>query len=1010
MMGILDGPPPRWFTIAAHRPFLQDLAAGLWRALSPLGPQAALSDALVLLPNRRAVRGLTEAFVAHAGGGGVLLPQMRAIGDLDEGEPPFEPGDLTLDLPPAIGAERRRFELAGLVAAHADLLTPSALGAASALDFADAVGALLDSLQIEKVAWPADSLDLAPPDMAEHWAVSAKFLDAVLAAWGERLAELGVMDVSARRVAVTRRLIERWEAGPPAGVVVAAGSTGSTKATADLLATISRAPKGLVVLPGLDRSLADAAWAQIDDQHPQGALSRLLLRAGIERGEVRPWDPAAESEVAGRWRRRLINEALRPPEATADWLEVIDNLRREAVGGGDPIAEGLKGLTVIAARAEEETAAAAAALLREALETPGRTAALVTPDAGLARRVQARLTRWGVRPDSSVGESLAASPAGTLAGLLARAAADPLDAVLLLAIVKHPLARLDMTERGAASETLERWGLRVRRPRAWRDIEEWLTEANDQGRLSDAATAGAAELLSRLKDALAPLVANAGATAHERTLGLVAALERLATGPDGETDLWRGAAGEALSRLFSSLLHDSEALPPMSPSAFAELIDGLMARTPLRRGGASHPRLAILGVLEARLINPDLTILAGLEEGVWPSAAPGDPFLSRPMRTALGLPPPERRIGLAAHDFAQAAAAPEVVLLHTQTREGAPSVKSRWLWRLEALVKGAGLTLLERGEALDWARRLDAPLSDPPASLRSAPRPSPTPPVAVRPNKLSVTAIERWVRDPYSIYAQSVLRLRALERPGAEPDARARGTAIHAAFERFAREHPDGLPSDGERVFGAMLIDELRKAGMAEAQLVRERALADNTAAWAMGFEAARRAGAVIHVELRGEMTLGSGQRAFTLTARADRIEVRGETADILDFKTGATPSGKQVKAFLAPQLTLTAAILAAGGFLQIGACTPGQLLYVRVRGGRIAGQELPVDGGDAPALAADALDRLQKMIEIYSRESQPYLSWTAPQFIGKYGADYDQLARLWEWAVVGEADGEATP
>lgn len=1006
MSGLFDGPPPRWFTIAAHRPFLKDLAAGLWSGLAPLGPES-LSEALVLLPNRRAVRGLTEAFVAHVGGGGVLLPQTRALGDLDEGEPPFEPGDLALDLPPAIAAERRRFELAGLVAAHAHLLEASTIDAFGALDYADALGALLDTLQIEEAAWPESSLDLAPPDMAAHWAVSARFLDEVLKAWDARLAELGVMDPSARRVAVTRRLIERWQAAPPPGVIVAAGSTGSTKATADLLATIAGAPKGYVVLPGLDLSLADAAWEQVDDQHPQGALARLLARAGIGRDEVCPWDPAAETQVAGRWRRRLINEALRPPEATADWLGVIGDLRREAPAGVDPIAAGLEGLTVVAARAEEETAAVAAAMLREVLETPDRTAALVTPDTGLARRVQARLSRWGVRPDSSVGDGLAGTPAGALAGLVARAADNPLDPVILLAIAKHPLTRLgfDQADRAKACEALERRGLRVRIPRDWADIEGWLEAARKDDRLSGSLTSAAIMLLCRLKDALALLSTDGGESAEARTRGLVATLEALAEDAPGASDLWRGAAGEALSRLLTSLLHESEMLPLMSASAFADLLDGLLSRTPLRRGGATHPRLSILGVLEARLVSPDLMILAGLEEGVWPSAAPGDPFLSRPMRARLGLPPPERRIGLAAHDFAQAAAAPDVVLLHSQTLDGAPSVKSRWLWRLEALVTGADLTLPERREALDWARRIDAPLENPPLSLKIAPRPAPTPSVEARPRRLSVTAVERWVRDPYSIYAQYVLRLPALDRPGMEPDARARGTAIHAAFERLARDYPDSLPVDGERVFEDMLVGELRGAGMTEAQLVREQALAANTARWAMGFEAKRRTGAAIHVEQKGRMTLGGG--AFELTARADRIEVRGETADILDFKTGAAPSPKQVKAFLAPQLTLTAAILEAGGFAEVGARTPGELIYVRVRGGRTAGEELRCDKGDAPRLAADALSRLEAMVEAYGRDSQPYVSWTVPQFIGKFGGDYDHLARLWEWAVIGEEGDE---
>ena len=512
-------------------------------------------------------------------------------------------------------------------------------------------------------------------------------------------------------------------------------------------------------------------------------------------------------------------------------------------------------------------------------------------------------------------------------------------------------------------------------------------------------------MLRRLRGALALLSTGGPETAGARTRGLVSALEAVAKDANGASDLWRGAAGEALSSLLTSLLHESETLPPMSANAFADLLDGLLSRTPLRRGGASHPRLSILGVLEARLVSPDLTILAGLEEGVWPSAAPGDPFLSRPMRASLGLPPPERRIGLAAHDFAQAAAAREVVLLHTQTREGAPSVKSRWLWRLEALVKGAGLALPERGEALDWARRIDTPLERPPTSLKGAPRPAPAPPVEVRPKRLSVTAVERWVRDPYSIYAQYVLGLRAVDRPGVEPGGRERGNAVHKAFERFSLEYSGVVPPDGDRLFKDLLLAELRNVGMSDAQLVREQALAANTSHWAMAFEARRRAGAAIHVEQNGRMTVGAG--AFELTARADRIEVRGDTADILDFKTGAAPSAKQVKVFLAPQLTLTAAILEAGGFAEVGARTPGELLYVRVRGGRIAGEELRCDKGDAPLLAADALSRLEAMVETYGRNSQPYVSWAVPQFIGKFGGDYDHLARLWEWAVIGEEGDE---
>jgi len=400
MSALFEHPAPRWFSIPAQRPFLDDLAAGL---LTALPEPEALAGAVVFTPTRRGARALAEAFVGAAGGRAVLLPQIRAIGDLDEGEPPFEPGDLALDLPPAISSRRRRFELARIVVDHADLLTFTP-GASQALEMAKALSDFLDSCRIEEIDTDGKLDGVADGDLAQHWQVSARFLKAVLAAWPRRLEDLGLIDVADRRVRLLRALAQRWTDHPPTEVLVAAGSTGTAPATADLLRVVAAAPLGAVVLPGLDEDLAQSAWEKVigtqGEQHPQGAMKRLLDRAEITRADVRPWFPQSDSR--GRWRRRIVNEALRPAEATADWLAQIESLRAEAPGL-DPVEEGLKGLSLIAARTEEEAASACALLLREALETPGQTAALVTPDQTLARRVSARLLRWGVIPDSSAG-------------------------------------------------------------------------------------------------------------------------------------------------------------------------------------------------------------------------------------------------------------------------------------------------------------------------------------------------------------------------------------------------------------------------------------------------------------------------------------------------------------------------------------------------------------------------------------------------------------------------------
>ena len=990
-------PAPRWFSIAPHRPFLADLAEGLLEALAAGGPQA-LSDAVVLVPSRRAARGLAEAFVAVGGGRALLLPQIRALGDLDEGEPPFEPGDIALDLPPAISPWRRRFELARLTAENAPLVGRS-LDATAALELADALGRFLDGVDIDE-AWPLKPpADWVAAEMARHWQVSADFLDLAVTAWPLRLAELGLVDVTARRVALTRALAETWGVAPPTGVLVAAGSTGSTPATAALLSAVANAPQGLVVLPGLDQDLADPAWAEVGDQHPQGAMKRLLAQAGIERGAVRPWSPARPGDARGRWRRRIVNEALRPVEATADWLDQIATLKAEGERDGvDPIAEGLAGLSLIAARNEEEAAQIAALALREVLETPGRTAALVTPDAGLARRVSARLARWGIEVDSSAGAPLAGFPVGQLTALMARQAADPGDPVGLLAILKHPLVRL-----GPGAEALERWALRGARPRDWADIAARLEEAAGRNR---AGIDDAVRLATLLRDALeaasAPYTGET-ATPAEAARALAEAMETLATGPDF-TDpgaLWAGPAGECAGDLIAALIGESDGLPEVTPRLFAELVEDLLAAETVRAGGATHPRLRILGVLEARLIHADRLILGGLEESVWPQAAPVDPFLSRPMREEQGLSSPERRIGLSAHDFAQAAAAGEVILLTTSRRSGAPATPSRWLWRLQTLARGARVEMPSRPDLVAWARALDAP-----ERFAPSPRPRPTPPVAARPRKMAVTTVERWLRDPYAVYARYILDFYPLERPAEPIEARARGSAVHKAFERFAVEQAGELGDDAEALFADMLVDELGRAGMLRPRLARERALATRAAPWVIEFERRRRNGARLLIEQNGAYPLPTAGGDFTLTARADRIEWRVDRADVLDFKTGAPPSPKQVESGLSPQLTLTAALLHLGGFADLGPIRPGQLVYVRILGAREGGrEEVRAEAGESLDMALTALDGLRRRIDLFDDPATPYVSWAAPQFISQFVGDYDHLARLWEWHVIGDEE-----
>ncbi len=1012
---------PRWFAVPAHRPFLEDLAAGVLDWLGDAPPET-LSDAVILLPNRRAARAFGAALTRISGDRPVLLPQVRPLGDLEEDEPPFAPGDIGLDLLPAIAPLTRRFEMARMIT---ETLDPG-LNPLRALELVDALGGFLDSCQLEEIEDPGRVATLVEGDLAEHWQASAEFLGLVVEAWPRRLAAMGLVDPAWRRAKLLRLLATRWAEQPPTGPVIAAGSTGTAPAAADVLNAVANAPQGCVVLPGLDRDLDAPVWDMIraDEQHPQSALWRLLDRHAVPREAVRPWFQAAISapaEARGLARQRLLNEALRPADATADWRGEIRRIRAEAAAGQsvDPIARGLEGLSVLTLRTEEDAASAIALMMRQTLETPDRTCALVTPDLALGRRVAARLERWGITADSSSGQPLSRMPAGVLVDLCARWVADPLKPQTLLALLKHPLVDLTLTDGllAEAATALEDHALRGPRPRRWSDVDKRLRAAAAPRRDGREASEHTLARLARANDlatrlhAMAEAAGDVFALSGRAPLDVAAtALVRLVEAMAGQA-AWAGPDGESAAALMAALIEGGGALGDIAAADLAGLVADLLGDETVRTGGATHPRLRILGAIEARLVRADRMILAGLEEGVWPAGAPIDPFLSRPMRQSLGLPPPERRLGQTAQDFVQAACAEDAILVHTERRGGQPAVKSRWLWRVEMLTRGANAAAtpvaLERPSALlDAARALDAPTRTTPDYAR---RPEPRPPVARRPRKLPVTGVERWVRDPYAIHARYILRLRALDRPGASAEALARGDAVHKAIEHITPLWPDLPPQECESRIFDRLIHELTESGFEDAAMARETPLARNCARWLAGFERERRArGVALLIEQEGTMSFNAPGGPFTLTAKADRIELSADGAAVLDFKTGLPPSAKQVKTGFAPQLTLTAAILADGGFADTkGPVAPEELTYVRVVGRRKAGEvAVRASGDEAVALAEAALDGLRRRVARFDNEATAYVSWAAPQFMGNFGGNYDHLARVWEWHIVGGDDG----
>jgi len=991
---------PAVSSIAAGVSFVDALAVGLLarHGQDPL----ELADVTLLLPTRRACRAIQDAFLRASGGRPLVLPRCLPLGDLDPEELVLAEaeglgGALDPDLPPAIPPLRRDLLLSRLIL---KLGTTTAgpggpLNEEQALRLAQELGRFLDQVETEGLSLERLQ-DLVPEAYAAHWQITLRFLGILEEAWPEILAVEGAIGAAERR----RRLLEAqaalWERDLPDRPIIAAGSTGSIPATAALLATVARLPQGEVVLPGLDREADSETWALIreDPAHPQHGLACLLERFGIAREEVADW-PA---EVAGEpdSRRRLAAWALRPAPATAAWRDLAAGL---------PEAErdaALAGVNRIDCADPGEEAAVIALVLRQALDAKGQTAALVTPDRDLARRVGAELRRWEILVDDSAGRPLAETPPGVFLRLLAALAAAELAPVPLLAALKHPLAAGGQPPGAfrAQARELERAVLRGPRPApGFAGLRRALQTTQGGADLSG--------FLADLEARLKPLIKifRGRRRLSELVEAQLAAAEALAASDDldGAARLWTGEAGEAAAEFLADLLAAADDGVTLEPGGYPGFFDSLLAGRVVRPRYGRHPRLHIWGPLEARLQHAEVVVLGGLNEGTWPAEVEAGPWLSRPMRRDFGLPAPERRIGLAAQDFAQAFTAPRLYLTRALRVEGTPTVPSRWLLRLEALLQS-----LDRAEAWwaeapqwrAWAEALDRPAA--PVAVKP---PAPRPPLGARPRKLSVTRIETWRRDPYALYASEILRLRALEPLDADPGAAERGILIHEALERFLKAWPAALPGDPEAVLleiGAEVFKAVEaKPGAYAFWWPRFCRIARHVAEE----EGARRVGLrQALAEIRGTLTLDGPGGPFTLTAKADRIEAYADgRLAILDYKTGVLPLVRDVDDGYAPQLSLEAAIAAAGGFPGLAAAEATELAYWKLSGGEPPGQIRPVKSAPAE-LAAAALEGLARLVARFDDPATPYHAVPRPDRAPAF-SDYAHLARVKEWSagVLGE-------
>lgn len=940
----------------------------------------AITGTTLLLPNNRAIKAMTEAFVRRVSPG-LLLPKLVAIGDLALDEslgPILDPLSDDGIVWPVISPTNRMLLLADLVVKHRP--KDKAVSAAESLRLARKLRDMIDELEIEQVDFDSFETLNTITDLSEHWQSAYGQISKILPAYRTELARLELLGPAERRNILLDRFEKRLRENPPATPLIAAGITTSAVAVSRLLRRMARLPNGTVILPGVDMNMPDADWDALrpadNDEgvarprrnvevHPQFHLRLLLDRMAIRRDEVTPLRVAGAIAV-----ERTITDIFCLPEQSTQWRELP--LDRKT----------LPHLNLIEAEDSAQEAKIIAVRVRKALETPGYRTAIITPDREIAVRVASQLRRWGILVDDSAGKPLLQSPEGALILALANALARRFRATDVLEIAKHPLVHM-----GA-------------------DRLEWLTFA----RLLDSTVRGPspgiglyaydAKIAELGDDAFsawwtdfAALLQSLDDSAKGGLGSIWAAMQAIADRLTGG-QIWKGAAGRELARAWSEisecnfaavLLDDNSAIPAI----LTELLSGAVVRPPY--GG--HPRVAIYGLLEARLQQADLVICAGLNETTWPQISQPDPWLAPAIRRQLGLATLDRNIGLSAHDLATALGAKDVVLTRARRDRSGPTVASRFLLRIKALL---GTQLQIDGLTPILAGHLDAAKE----TQKFASRPKPVPSAEQRRVKISVTDFDQLKSDPYSFYAKRVLRLQALDGVDAQPDHKWRGILVHDILEKWF-EHdgcvPEKLMARADALLTNDALDPILRTLWQPRIAAGFRWIAAETQR--LRDEDGR---VLLVAEKKGKFEL----LGIQITGVADRIDAAADgSLVIIDYKKGSPPKPKQIMAGYALQLGLMGLMAERGTIKGVqgkalgfeywslgrasGSTSFGHIVHASAT--KLSDKKIAADEfvNFITGQAEDALRRWILGDEAFTAKLHPEFS--------NY-TDYDQLMRLQEW------------
>lgn len=925
-----------------------------------------LVDVIFLLPNKRACSSLREAFVRVSGLEPLMLPKILAMGDICEDELFFSSASVLKEVSPAIDSLERTLIFTKKILEKSSFFGSEKLLVSQACFLAQELSKLIDVVNFEGLSF--DNLqNLVPEEYSQHWLSTLSFLEIIISDFPKELSLIGLVNPSEKYNQLLNAQAKIWKENDTKQKIVIAGGIASFPAIRNLVRTVLSLENGELYINGLDRFLDDESLEILDCCHPEFEQKTLLDDLGVDRKDIKNLTNPKNLE-----REMLISQIMRPAGTTDKWRDIL------------PIHKiAYQEISIVEADDLRQEALAIALMMREALETPEKTTALVTTDRSLARRVSVELERWNIKVDDSAGKPLSLTPVGIFLRLIAKVCESDFEIIDVLSLLKNPFMAMgcQKSEFRKIVRKYEYDYLRLREAKKSVEIDDFVSKfKNKFERLYNLLNQNSFSLKEVIKE-------------HIELAVDLASTDCV----DGNNVLWKNDDGNAAASFVAELYEKSDVLEEVSSRQYLDFLESLMINVNVRNSFGTHPRLKILGPIEARLNQFDRVIIGGFNEGIWPKLASSDPFMSRPMKKDFGMSLPEKNIGIMAKDFADLFCNEEVFITRALRSGGTPMIKSRWLMRFETVLQAMNVDL---SQVYDSSYAQIASSLDASKTLQKISAPEPRPPVLARPRKLSMSAIESLMKDPYIVFAKYILGLYPLENLQKDPTSADYGNIIHDILDKFNKKYPNKFPQNA--------FDELMKIGsdlfIENEVLLKTRAFwwprFEKTAKWIVETETKyRKEIKKVHSEISGEMRFDAPCGEFVVTAKADRID---ETIDgkinVIDYKTGLAKKKKEVYSGYAPQLPIEGLIAECGGYKELSAMEVSRLIYWKLANEEVIFDEKVDD------LIEMTFNNIAELVSLFDFQTTPYLS--KPHY--KYetlNKDYEHLARVREWSVGGDVD-----